>query len=255
MGAVPFEGMSPAQGVDHAQWVIGSMQGQDGVALVVPAGFDAYARVMHPLDGGRRWSTVAPAYLERGANRYQYPFPDEVSWTEGDMGAALVDVLLDVLGTATGSHQQCHYALWEGWGDLHAGSHSTLYSVGDDLGPLAAWWRRRAVRRMRALQSRAEAPLYEFVGACAVQPWWGGRGMLLFDGPIDAVAAIGTPDPFGSGLRRRGPQWWWPVDRRWFVATEIDYPWTYVAGPRLLVAAVIQHADVEAVPVQHDDAW
>lgn len=253
MATVPFEGLSPAQGVDHARWVVASLQGQDGVARVVPGGFDAYARVMHPLDGGRRWSTVAPGYLEGGTDWYEYPFPDEVSWTEGDMGESLADVLLDVLGSATGLHQPCHFALWEGWGDLHAESHSH-YLVRDDPGPLGAW-RRRAVRRMVSWQRRAEAPLYEFVAACAVQPWWGGRNMLLFDGPIGAVAAIGTPDPLGSGVCRRGPQWWWPAGRAWFVATEIDYPWTYVAGPRHLVDAVIQHPDVEAVPIQHDHAW
>lgn len=255
MGAVPFEGMTPAPGVDHAGWAVGAMQGQDGVALVVPAGFEAYARVLHPLDDGRRWSAVAPEYLVRGSERYPYPFPDDVSGTEGDMGAALVDVLLDVLVSATGSRPQCHYALWEGWGELHAGSHSPLYADGGDGGPLAAWRRRRELRRLNSSQRRAEAPVYEFVAACAVQPWWGGRDMLLFDGPIDAVAAIGTPDPFGSGLHRRGPQWWWPADRSWFVATEIDDPWTYVAGPRSLVAAVVRHPDVEAVPVEHDDPW
>lgn len=161
-------------------------------------------RVMHPLDGGRRWSTVAPEYLERGANRHRYPFPDEVTWTEGDMGAAPVDVLLDVLGSATVRASNAISRCGQGWGDLHAGSHSTLHFVGGDLGPLRARWRRRPVRRMRSLQRRAEAPLYEFVAACAVQ-------LCRAVGPCSCSTDRSTPLPrlvrptVRVRLRRRGP--------------------------------------------------
>ena len=111
------------------------------------------------------------------------------------------------------------------------------------------------IRQLERSRRRAEAPLYAFVESCAVLPWWGGRDMLLFDGPIDRVASIGSPAPFERSLHRRGPQWWWPADRRWFVATEIDYPWTYVAGTTALIDTINADATLEAVRVEHADSW
>jgi hypothetical protein len=256
VGVLPFERLSPARGVDHARWFVETMAGREGMALVVPAGFEAYARLLHPLAGGQRWATAAPDYTERGVDRYRYPFPQALAAVEGDMGPDLVDALVPVLSAATATPQQCHFGLWRGWGELHAGAHRTLYLVGGGgRWPLAALRWRGDVRRLERRQQHAEEPVGGFVAACAVQPWWGGRDMLLFDGPIERVIAIGTPDPFESALRRRGPQWWWPADRSWFVATEIDYPWTYVAGTRALVDDVTTHADVEALRVEHTDRW
>lgn len=102
-------------------------------------------------------------------------------------------------------------------------------------------------------ERRWEAPLYAFVASCAVQPWWGGRDMLLFDGPLQRVAAIGTLPLFAERLRRRSPQWWWPEDRQWFVATEIDYPWSYVGGEASLIDALIGDTNLEAV--RADPSW
>ena len=43
--------------------------------------------------------------------------------------------------------------------------------------------------------------------------------MRLFDGPIDAVVSIGSPGWALGEIRCRGPQWWWPEDRSWFVGS------------------------------------
>jgi len=87
-----------------------------------------------------------------------------------------------------------------------------------------------------------------------VQAWWGGRDMGLFDGPVVAVAVIGRPSIPAAfqdepTLDRRSPQWWWPTDRAWFVASEIDDPWTYIAGPAALLDAV-RAMDLETVTVR-----
>ncbi len=255
MQRVPFQGLHPASDTDHVRWAIESMTGKEGIALVIPEGFDAYLRVLHPLKNGQRWAAVAPDYLQPGVEPYPYPFPDAVLHVEGDMGALLVDTLVRVLAAATTSEQQCHYGLWVGWGELHQHSHGPLYARRSWARPVAALRSGRDRRRSERARRRAEAALYAFVEACAVQPWWGGRDMLLFDGPLEAVTTIGSPSPFGEGIRRRGPQWWWPADRRWFVATEIDYPWTYVAGPTGLIDAVAEDSTLEAVPVRHSDRW
>ena len=242
---VPFEGLHPAPGVDHAQWVVEAMTARDGIGFVVPDGYDRYARVLHPLEGRQRWRAVAPVYLRAGMETYPYPFPEPVQQVEGDMGAALVDALVPLLAASTTTSQHCHYALWSGWGELHPGSHTVAY----------AGRPRGLVRARERVQRKSEAALYSFVAACAVQPWWGGRDMLLFDGPLDAVTTIGWRTPMDDRLHRRSPQWWWPADRSWFVATEIDFPWSYVAGSTALIRSLMNDQRLETARVRPSDRW
>jgi hypothetical protein len=42
---------------------------------------------------------------------------------------------------------------------------------------------------------------------------------------------------------------WWPADRAWFVATEVDGFSTYVGGTPAAIAAVLASADLEAIAV------
>jgi hypothetical protein len=79
--------------------------------------------------------------------------------------------------------------------------------------------------------------------------------MILFDGPVDAVASIGHPWLGDGAVRRQCPQWWWPDDRAWFVGTEIDDAWTYVAGEWTVIEAILASPRWEAVRVEPTDAW
>ncbi len=57
------------------------------------------------------------------------------------------------------------------------------------------------------------------------------RGHFLLRGPLTGVLrsiAVSSFDRPVAGL-------WWPADRAWFVATEIDFEWTFVAGETALV--------------------
>jgi hypothetical protein len=45
-----------------------------------------------------------------------------------------------------------------------------------------------------------------------------------------------------------GPSIWWPDDRAWCVASEIDLPYTYVGGSTELIGKILQHAALEALP-------
>ncbi len=154
----------------------------------------------------------------------------------------LVDALLPFLSTATRTPQHCHFGLWNGWGDLHRGSQAML-QAGTSAREL-----------VEARRSAGESAL-AFVDACAVQPWWGGRTMWLFDGPIQAVTPIGAPSGFDGSLRRRAPQWWWPTDDAWFVGSEIDYPWTYLRGSAQLIESIHGDSRIESVQVKHSDLW
>lgn len=77
-----------------------------------------------------------------------------------------------------------------------------------------------------------------------------GRDYLLFQGPLEGVMAF---------LNRRGtPFWgdspnvWWPEDRAWCVATDIDLYDTYVGGSGECIQAVLDHPDLEALPTSLD---
>lgn len=56
----------------------------------------------------------------------------------------------------------------------------------------------------------------------------------------------------GRPSRRMGPNLWWPEDRAWCVATEVDFCWTYVAGTRSCIEAVLADKRLEALEAHPD---
>jgi len=46
---------------------------------------------------------------------------------------------------------------------------------------------------------------------------------------------------------------WWPEDRAWFVATEIDLNSTYVGGSTSTIEALLASPGLEAFPVTPND--
>jgi hypothetical protein len=251
----PFESLVPADDGGHAEWVVAGLTPPPGVGFRVPIGFDSIARLHHPLADGRRWSEAVPAHEGAGVVEAAGEAPDA---EEGRLDAGTVDLLVPLLVGATSTPGETHFALWLGWGDLRPGAHMILYSTGGRLRPWSAIARRLERARIDRARAAEQRPVAAFMDRCARLDWWGGRDMALFDGPVERVATIGTPVPLSGGppdrLQRRSPQWWWPSDRAWFLATEIDDQWTYVAGPTALTDAILR-LDLDAVIVDHTDAW
>jgi hypothetical protein len=77
-----------------------------------------------------------------------------------------------------------------------------------------------------------------------------GRQYLLFRGPISVMAA-GTDDP-DLGWPDY-PQLWWPDDRAWCVATDIDLDSTYIGASRECIARLLDEPELEVVPARIDD--
>ena len=50
-----------------------------------------------------------------------------------------------------------------------------------------------------------------------------------------------------------GPNLWWPDDRAWLVASEIDLVSTYVGGPGAAIAELLQDPLLEVVPSSVSD--
>lgn len=235
----PFDGLIPARSIDHARWATDRMAGRAGIALIVPDGFAAYARILHPLHDGS-WDDLDPLYRNPAVadgDKYPWPHPEPLRSAEGVLCDEAVDALRVVLSDHTTTPEQCHYAVWGGWGQFTASPR--FKTVDGVVEPIP--------------YSGAEQAVHGFVAECAIHPWWGGRDMFLFDGRIDRVTNIASTSPFGDS--RQSPPWWWPQDRAWFLGTEIDDPWTYLAGTPELIVDVTEQTDLEVVQCHADDSW
>jgi hypothetical protein len=74
-----------------------------------------------------------------------------------------------------------------------------------------------------------------------------GRSYLLYQGPIEGALALSAPS-------FQTPNLWWPSDRSWCVASEIDLDWTYVGGATALIQDLLHDRSLEAVPVEPNDS-
>ena len=54
--------------------------------------------------------------------------------------------------------------------------------------------------------------------------------------------------------RRQSPNLFWPADRTWCVASEIDFDSTLIGGSTELVDAILQAPELDAWSVQPDDS-
>ena len=217
-------GVEQSVKVEEAAWIGGRLSPFDSgvVTSVIPNGFEAYARVLHPLDPPvrgqppARWADVASwsgielvpgidfpdiALPEHEPNGVE-PWPGQVPQV-GTLHPADVDALAVVLARHTSTPDRCWFCTWEGWG-----------SVFFDDGP------------------RVELPQRDYV---------------LFVGPLAALPSLMDAQDGHS------PNLWWPDDRAWCVATEIDLAWTYVGGAAALISDVLANPGLEAQPAAPDD--
>jgi hypothetical protein len=184
------------------------------VGAVIPPGFEAYGRVFHP-------AALAG---------------EPVSWSE--------------IATANGKvlHPEAQFESITGvdpWRGNQPGlwdSPPRIHDASDIVRPL-----------LQVLLAQTSTPDR---GWFCVWEGWGGmtrpsfearvrrpmRAYWLMHGPLVAVV-----DGFGA-FGAQGPSIWWPDDRAWCVATEIDYRWTYVGGTGQLIDDLIADPDLEVLP-------
>ena len=235
-----------AEDVSAAQWIRPRLHpfAQD-VGSVVPEGFEAYVRLLHPVETGadrrERWGDVA-----RRNGRIVHP-EMQFHWISRPLGAKPPDdhdrgdgtswgslplpermTLVEVLGRYTTTVDSCWFCVWEG--------HHPLNEAEVEWHRAGSPGARDARRRRRP--SRPEVPALPQVELPH-------RRYYLYRGPLDK--ALG-PLPFDQS-----PNMWWPDDRAWFVATEVDYAWTYVAGPRRLADALLSDDRLEVLPARLED--
>ncbi|WP_127130347.1 hypothetical protein [Georgenia sp. SYP-B2076] len=229
-----------------ASWLAGRLTGPIGTVVgTVPDGYAAYARVLHPVDRHDGTQPVTWAQVSEVTGRQVHPtvqwhaligsddpydrgsdvWPDgRPEW--GNLSVAPLQALCDVLAAHTTTPQHCYFALWEGWGQLSGGRAwvrlASDGSGGSEPPPLLTPQERSA--------PRVHLP---------------GRDYFLFRGPLSAVLDLARYDGPEFGWAQ-SPNLFWPADRAWCVATEIDFDSTLVGGAPEAVEAVLASPALEA---------
>jgi hypothetical protein len=246
-----MEGLEPVADVAVAQWLAGRLGPRWGtVGAVMPSGFAAYARVLHPFqfDDGRPSMTWAQICELTGRTPHaamqwhaittsragRLSILDQGDIKVGTLVPDALRVLLDVLAPATGA-QDCFHALWEGWGWVD-GRGVAVFAASDDGTPVTARQPEPGVPPEVWARPRLRLP---------------DRDYLVFRGPLRAALNMGW-SPWPGWFETQSPSLLWPADRSWCVATEIDYDSTLIGGGLELIDAVLSGPGLEAWPIELD---
>ena len=215
-------GFEVMQDVTPAAWAIERLEPMlqtQKVASVVPDGFDAYARIFHPVQRSRDgdgetvlWSDIA---RERGTVIHT-----ETSWRGFSGGVQGSEMGEPRLGSLSEDHfselaellrsftstPRCFFCLWEGWGHLEIGTGVARVELGNRY-----------------------------------------RTYIMYRGSIEEPPSFRMHDVWWQS-----PNMWWPEDRAWFVATEIDNFSTFVGGSRACIDAILEDPRLEAMATGPD---
>jgi hypothetical protein len=237
-----------------SQWLTDSLpcanrQQIAALATFMPVGFDAYVRVLHPAGfrparsgvadpaDALRWADLAAAngvQLDPEIAFQQLLRPSDLSRL-GElepMSGALVppycSALTSLLSRHTGTPAACWFCLWEGNGGLwdHAQWHvdhdtqSASQPGGHAPNPSS---------RDKLLASYPKVDMRL-------------RRYFLGHGPLEAACFL--YDEIGAT-----PNIWWPEDRAWTVATEVDSYSTYIGCTGAAAKDILESADLEAIEV------
>jgi hypothetical protein len=224
---VQLAGLPVETDVSTGVWISSARRrGEPGtVGALVPAVFEAYARIFHPAvryagddDVEVRWSEVAAHNgtvahplvqwdaLTRGPVDSQPPVWDDGP-SEGHLPVAVAHRLVELLARHTTTPDRCLFGRWDGFGyDLPS----------PEVPP-------RLLLR-------------------------GGRDVVLVHGAIGDAARNLAPEP-----HEQSANLWWPADRAWCVVTDIDLTTTYAGGSRACVAELLAAPGLEAAPAVPGD--
>ncbi len=251
----------PASSADAARWLTDRVDiwGPDWVTNMVGSGFEAYARLLHPLadePGAPTWAQVARSNgriihpsaqwkmissLQPGSLTAAKVFAGR-SHPSGPHGGNLngwaLEALCAVLAGHTTTPQTCYFAVWEGWGGLgepRPGSTMTsFFGSGPPPpppGPAPAEW-----------QLDLSGPRF---------PMPHRNSYYLFEGHVGQAVRIGhwVHETF---FIPQSPQFLWPVDHAWCVGTEIDDDSTFIGGSGELVNELCASEVLEVLRIAPD---
>jgi hypothetical protein len=224
---VQFAGRPVETDVSPGAWIAGTVRSSlSDVGSLVPPTFPAYARVLHP------------------AVRYADDDDVEVPWADvAEHNGTVAHPLMQWV-TITGS-----------WEYLGQDDQPEVWNDGPAEGHLPTTV---AARLTAVLARHTGTPDDCFFGI------WSGSGVVVADapalvlphrefwlvrGPISLAAANLAPEPMEQSAHL-----WWPADRAWCVATDIDQTSTYVGGSAACVADLQADEGLETVPATADQS-
>ena len=245
------QGLQPSARVVESDWLVSRLRGSgSGVAGVVPDGFSAYVRILHPARSAGStalisWAEVAAWSGRRMDRLVQFhritqPLPscgigpkpwDGQNPEPGNLPSGLLRVLCTTLSGHTTTGDSCWFCLWDGYGWLHGSTASVMAEKGT-----------RAVPSRNVLHGSSKVP-YDVQGVPRVHlPQ---RDYLLFEGPLSAATELGWPAS-SHVFSQQSPNLFWPQDHAWCVASEIDLFCTLVGGSESLAEALVSNPFLEA---------
>jgi hypothetical protein len=229
------------------------------VTSVVPAGFEGYARILHPAqspgpgDRAVRWAEIAawsglPLRADSqfhsvalSRQRPAQPAPWSGQPEQGTLYPPDAAVLASILRGWTAAPDQCWFCLWRGYGYAHGvGASAVLTAVRGGPAseePLAGDPPEDAAARPDFVQD----PVPETVRQGPGVELPNDRVYVLYTGPVEA--AVGALGPLHA---KQSANLWWPQDHAWCVGSDVDLHWTYVGGPAALIDQLVADQRIEA---------
>jgi hypothetical protein len=171
---------------------------------------EANGRVAHPA---MEWASITGAYRYLRSDGQQPGIWDRDP-CEGALPLAQLTRLTEILSEHTRTPESCWFGIWEGFGDLPY------------LGSLRP--------------PRLPMP---------------NRNMILLHGPLAALPEVSFSEgwyraqPENRAIFYRSPSLWWPDDRAWCVATDVDLRSTYIGAGADCVQALVHDDRLEVLPV------
>lgn len=223
----PDHPLRPEPDGAHAEWWLRQLMpwGVEGVPVgsLVPSSFPAVCQVLHP------W-LVAP---EGRAASWQEIAQEHGCSSVRELDGTRTNFVIPLANEIGGSPTE---------GELGDETAATLVDVlsqatstADDV--FVAIW-----------EGWGDIPPQRFPKAARIPT--PKRGHFLLRGPLRGV----LQSVAASRTRRPAAGLWWPADRAWFVATEIDFEWTFVAGDQDLIDALVADERLEVAPTRFDAA-
>jgi hypothetical protein len=224
---VPFAGRPLEQDASPGAWIADAVHDSlADVGSLVPPVFEAYARVFHP------------------AVRYEGDDDVEVPWA--------------TVATCNGTvaHPLMQWpAVTGAWDFLTEDSQPPVWDRAPDEGHLPV---PTAARLLSVLSRHTATPDDCFFGletgsgvvaADAPTLVLPHREYWLVRGPVALAAANLADEP-----SEQSAHLWWPADRAWCVATDIDLLSTYVGGSAACIADLLATEGLEAAPASAEQS-
>ena len=234
----------PSDEVAAADWIVTRLADRTyRVSMLLPPGFAAYARILHPVVSGTtsgrrltRWHEIA-ARAGLGPLNRRVQFASLIArgavqpagfTSHGELPREDLASLLGALARHTSTVERCWFCIWDGYGRLNGGVETARAA-----GPV--FTRSPTPPQRPAVRQPGPAPRPDVRGLL-------GRSYLLYAGPLAAAPTLDLPLNL-----------WWPDDRAWCVATDVDLDSTYLGGSAELVSSLLAHPDLEVLPADLAD--